>query len=73
MGEKVIFINGFTKDEVIEIMRAVKNTIKKPENIAFCMGTEQNIEWKVKELIEHVMEEHNFMKNRANRVISSPD
>ena len=61
MNEKVILINGFSKDETMEIMRAVKNVLKNPQQVAFCMGTESNMQWKVKDLIEQVAEEHRRM------------
>ena len=61
MDNKVIFINGFSRDKTMEIMRAVKNVLKNPQQVAFCMGTESNMHWQVKDLIEQVSEEHRRM------------
>ena len=62
MEDKVISINGFTQDETVAIMRAVKMVIDQPENTAFAMGTESNREWKVGDLIREVRQEHEYMK-----------
>jgi len=61
MNDKVIFMNGFSRDETIEIMHAVKNVLKNPNQVAFCMGTDNNMQWQVKDLIEHVTKEHKLM------------
>ena len=61
MSDKIIFINGFTKDETIKIMRAVKSAIENPADAAFCMGTDANREWIVKDLIREVREEHEYL------------
>jgi hypothetical protein len=62
METKVILMHGFDQDEILAIMRAVKAAAKRPEEIAFAMTTETNREWKVEDLIEHVGEEHDFMR-----------
>lgn len=65
MDDKVIFINGFTQDETIKIMRAVKSVIADPADTAFAMGTETNREWIIRDLIKEVREEHAYMKAKA--------
>lgn len=65
MNNKVVFINGFTQDETVKIMRAVKSAIENPEDTAFAMGTETNVEWKVKDLIAEVSAEHEYMKKNG--------
>jgi hypothetical protein len=62
MEPKVLLMHGFDQDEALAIMRAVKAAVKRPEDIAFAMTTETNREWKVEDLIEHVGEEHEFMR-----------
>ena len=62
MDDKVIFINGFSNDEAVKIMRAVKGVIENPADTAFCMGTEANRDWNVKDLIRDVREEHEYFK-----------
>lgn len=65
MEDKVIFINGFTQDETVAIMRAVKTVIDNPGGTAFAMGTPTNREWVVKDLIKEVREEHAYMAEQA--------
>lgn len=65
MDNKVIFINGFTQDETVKIMRAIKAVIENPGDTAFAMGTDTNREWIVKDLIKEVQEEHIYMKKQA--------
>ncbi len=67
MEDKVIFINGFTQDETLVIMRAVKSVIEKPSETAFAMGTDTNREWVVKDLITEVRKEHIFIKQQAEQ------
>ena len=61
MDDKLIFINGFGREEVFDIMRAVKKVVKNPQDVAFCMGTPDNMSFTVKELISQVTEEHRLM------------
>jgi hypothetical protein len=61
MEDKLIFINGFSREEVFEIMRAIKKVVKEPQDVAFCMGTPANMSFTVKELISQVTEEHRMM------------
>lgn len=63
--KKVVIINGFSRDETIAIMRAVKDAITCPDRVAFCMGNENNREWRVKDLINEVVEEHNRMTRKS--------
>jgi hypothetical protein len=62
METKVILLHGFDQDEAIAIMRAVKAASKAPGDIAFATTTDTNRSWKVEDLIEHVGEEHEYMK-----------
>lgn len=62
MSEKIVFINGFSKEETVKIMRAAKGAVENPDDIAFCMGTESNRKWVVSDLIREVREEHEYMK-----------
>ena len=59
---KVVFVHGFSQEEVSRIMRGVRSVVADPGSVAFCMSTEKNVEWKVKSLIADVTEEHEYMK-----------
>jgi len=66
MEQKVVLLHGFEDDALLEIVRAVKNAVPDPENIAFASTTEVNLGWKVESLIEHVGEEHAAWKRRRS-------
>ena len=59
--DKTILIHGFSDDEVINIMNAVKKISENPVNIAFSMTTQKNLNWKVKDLIKEVRAEHDYI------------
>jgi len=67
MNNPVIVMHGFTHDQMIAIMRAAKAAAKElgldPLSIAFSSSTPTNLEWKLKDLINEVREEHEYMKN----------
>lgn len=59
--KKTILIHGFSDDEVINIMNAVKKISIDSKNIAFSMTTSKNMDWKVKDLIKEVRAEHDYI------------
>ncbi len=59
---KVIFMHGFTQEEMGRILRGVKSVVEDPGSVAFCMSTEKNLDWKVRDLIKDVTEEHDYMR-----------
>lgn len=59
---KVVFMHGFTREEMSRIIKGVRSVVEDPGDVAFCMSTENNLEWKVKELLADVVEEHEYMK-----------
>ncbi len=63
MDKKVILINGYSNEETLKIMRAVKAVLDDPAEVAFAMGTETNRTWVVNDLLKEVSEEHEYMKN----------
>ncbi len=63
MDNKVILINGYTNEETLKIMRAIKAVLEDPTEVAFAMGTETNRTWVVNDLLKEVSEEHEYMKN----------
>jgi len=73
--ERLVMIHGFSRDDTIKIMRAVKSIIEEdPRGIAFTMTTQTNMEWKVSDLIKEVRNEHEFMrKNPPEQKPEDPD
>jgi len=61
---KVVVMHGFTQDEAVAAMRAVKSSLGVKDEIAFAMSTEANLGWKLAELVEHVLEEHEIMTKK---------
>jgi Txe/YoeB family toxin of Txe-Axe toxin-antitoxin module len=60
--DKVLFMHGFSQAEIRGIMWAIKSMQNPPKDIAFCMSTENNLEWKIKDLIKDVREDHDYLK-----------
>ena len=59
---KVVFMHGFSQDEMTRIIRGVRSIVEDSGAVAFCMSTENNLDWKVKDLLTDVIEEHEYMK-----------
>ena len=62
MDERMILIHGFSRDETLKVLRAVKENVDDPGGIAFSVTTPTNLEWPVKDLVKEVREEHEYMK-----------
>ena len=60
---RVIFMHGFTQEEMTRIMRGVRSVVEDPTEVAFCTSTPNNLEWRVRDLLKDVMEEHEYMRN----------
>lgn len=61
-GYRIVFMHGFTQDEMGRIMKGVKSVVDDLGKVAFCMSTENNVDWKIRDLIADVTEEHDYMK-----------
>jgi 3-deoxy-D-manno-octulosonic-acid transferase len=61
MSEKVVMLHGLSKDEVLTVMRLIKEQMNDPKDVAFCMTTPTNLDWTVKDVIKDVWEEHQYM------------
>lgn len=62
MDERMILIHGFSREDTMKILRAVKGSLDDPAGIAFSVTTDTNREWKVGDLIQEVREEHEYMR-----------
>jgi hypothetical protein len=58
---KMVFMHGFSQEEAVIAMRAVKAALGTEKGSAFAMSTETNLTWRVSDLVEHVLEEHEAM------------
>jgi len=58
---KVVVMHGLTQDQAVSAMRAIKSALGVSTEIAFAMSTEANLGWKLSDLVDHVLEEHEMM------------
>ncbi len=64
---RVVFLHGFSDEEITRIIRGVKSVVGDADSAAFCTSTATNLEWKVQDLIDDVLKEHDYMKKNAGR------
>ncbi|MDK2906661.1 hypothetical protein X928_05050 [Petrotoga miotherma DSM 10691] len=57
-----IIINGMSKEQILRIMKTVKNMENLPENIIFASITPTSSQWTVEELIKELKQEDIEMK-----------
>lgn len=57
-SDKLVLFHGLSPAEAQAAMRAVKAALSTETGIAFAMTTDTNRQWKVEDLVEHVLEEH---------------
>ena len=65
--EKVIYFHGFERDDVFKIIKAIKGSVSKPGEIAFSTSTPTNLEWKIKDMVAEVREDHAFFKDQEKK------
>ena len=59
---KLVLMHGFTNEEAVAMMRAMKAAAADPGEIAFAITTAANLEWKIKDLVDQVRLEHEYLK-----------
>ncbi len=65
--EKVIIMHGFEREKVFEIIRAVKAAVDNPSEIAFSTSTTTNLEWRLKDIIAEVREDHAYFMEQKKK------
>jgi len=65
--EKVIYFHGFERDDVFKIIKAIKGSVGNPGEIAFSTSTPTNLEWKIKDMVAEVREDHAFFKEQEKK------
>ena len=60
--ERMVLIHGFSREETIAVMRAAKTAVSDPQGVAFTTSTPTNLDWKLRDLIVEVREEHEYMR-----------
>ena len=61
-GHRVVIMAAASKQRAVSIMRNVKAVSENPQDIVFAMITETALKWTLQEYIDHVSEEHEYMK-----------
>jgi hypothetical protein len=56
--QKIVVLHGFSPEEAVAAMKALKSALPSAGEAAFATTTATNLGWKLKDLIEHVAEEH---------------
>ncbi len=67
LQEKVIYLHGFEKDDLFKVIKAIKAAVDNPGEIAFSTSTPTNLEWKIKDKVTEVMEDHAFFKEQEKK------
>ena len=68
MEQKIVILHGFTADEAVAIMKAVKTTVPGAADVAVATSTETSLNWKLSYLVEHIAEEHRqFLEMRTRQ------
>ncbi len=58
MDQKIVLLHGFSREEVLAAMKALKEAVPAFAEAAFATTTATNVGWKLGDLLEHVGEEH---------------
>lgn len=61
-GHRVVIMAVAAKERAITVMRAIKSISADPQDIVFAMVTQTSLQWTLQEYINHVSEEHEYMK-----------
>lgn len=61
-GKKLVFMAVHSKERAVAIMRSVKSVSTDPHEIIFAMVTETALKWTVEHYMDHLAEEHEYMK-----------
>jgi hypothetical protein len=64
---KTILMHGFTHEEALAVMRAVKQTLKEPRRLIFALSTQQSLQKKLEDLLLELEAEHRAMTGQEER------
>jgi hypothetical protein len=62
LENKVVILNGFSNDEIVKVMAAVKQQFENPGDLIFAKTTPNSIKMTLNELIEDLSEDHAYLK-----------
>ncbi len=68
LDSKIVIFHGLSDKEAALLMRLIKQNVERPEDFIFAVTTEHSLNWKVKDLIHELEEEHAyFRKNEREK------
>jgi hypothetical protein len=62
LTQRVIIMNGFSAEEMDTILKVVKKSVEHPQDVIFAMTTKTSVEMKLRDLIEDMTEDHEYLK-----------
>ncbi|HTX72914.1 MAG TPA: DUF3783 domain-containing protein [Rectinemataceae bacterium] len=62
MEQRVVLLHGFTNEEAVSVLKALKSALPAARDAAFATTTDTNMDWKVGELMDHIAEEHRLYR-----------
>ena len=68
LQNKVIIMNGFTNEEITQIMRAVRGTFQPPADLVFAKTTPNSLNMVLKDLIIDMSEDHEYLKKNPPKL-----
>jgi hypothetical protein len=63
LENKVIIMNGFSQEEIVAIMRAVRRLFDNPGDLIFAKTTPKSVNMVLKDLIVDMSEDHEYLQN----------
>lgn len=67
-SEKVIYLHGFTKQELYALVDVIKKNTPNPREIAFATTTKNNLKMTIEQMIGEVRSDHNYMEERRQAI-----
>ncbi|WP_018963578.1 DUF3783 domain-containing protein [Coprothermobacter platensis] len=61
--QRFVLLHGFSDEELSKVMKACRAALPEKEFV-FAVTTPTNMQWKVGDLMEEVVKEHEFMKKQ---------
>ena len=62
LPQRVLIMNGFSHQEMDTILKVVKKSVSDPQDVIFAMTTKTSVEMKLRDLIEDMTEDHEYLK-----------
>lgn len=68
MNQRVIIMHGLSYAEIDLVMRAAKKELENPRDVIFAKTTDNSLSMKVRDLIEDLSEDHEYLKNNPPEI-----